>query len=62
METRLLSLDRAAHVVAKHRALSSFVPDPKFEPLLSKDELLIKESLQDVVKLASNPSARESPA
>lgn len=55
-------LDCAGHIVAKHRAMSSFVLDPKFEPLLTTDEKLIKKSLQDVVELADNQSVRDSPA
>lgn len=55
-------LDSLGAAVAKAKAISSFVLDPKFAALLTPAELKIKDALVPVMGLAEDEDVRSSPA
>lgn len=55
-------LDSIGAEMAKARAISSFILDPKFKALLNPAELKIKEALRPVMELATDGDVRKSPA
>lgn len=54
-------LDSVGSAVAKAKAISSFVLDPKYAALLSRGELKIKEALLPVLNLSDDEDVTSSP-